>query len=84
MRSFLCQNVPIFPLYILLTRRIKTFGLKVSRNFGLEGTEQFCTEDLGKIFGILPTFHVELSTSKCLEIPFNILFTYYPNYLLLD
>ena len=40
MPNFLCQNIPIFPLHILLVRRIETFWSEGIEHFGLEILEQ--------------------------------------------
>ena len=40
MPNFLCQNIPIFPLHILLVRRIETFWSEGIEHFGLEVLEQ--------------------------------------------
>ena len=40
MKNFLCKNVPIFQLYDLQDE-LTHFGLRVSKNFGLEVLVQF-------------------------------------------
>ena len=46
MYNFLCQNVWIFPLYILLTKRINTFWLKGIEKFWSGGIETFWTQKI--------------------------------------
>ena len=48
MRNILYQNVPIFKLYILLTRRINNCVLRVLKNFGLEALVQFEPKEINK------------------------------------
>ena len=42
MHIFLCQNVPVFPFFILLTlKKLTPCSLRVSTHFGVEVAEQF-------------------------------------------
>ena len=46
--NFLCQNVQIFPFYILLTRRINTFWSKSIDKFWSGGIKTFWVQKLWK------------------------------------
>ena len=60
MHGLLYSNVPIFPLYILITRMINYtsyiqegsthFGVEVSQNFGLENDKRKISNILKKFF----------------------------------
>lgn len=82
MHSFLCQNLNIPVIHITyLLEELTYFGLKVLKSFSLEVWAQFLLKNLYKknyrytqkiLNYIVPKFS------------FHILFTHYPNYLLLD
>ena len=96
MYNILCENVPIFPLYILLTMCRSHFGLRLSICFGLEVSGQFVTEISKEIYiytniqyiqRIFELYQLFMHNFQCKIIPkfaFYILFTYYSNYLLLE
>ena len=46
MHKFLCQNFRIFPLYILVTRRIDTFLSKGIEKFWCEDIETYWAQKL--------------------------------------
>ena len=91
MHNFSCQNVPIFPFYIFLTRRIDTFLS--------EGIDTFCSRvnetvwhrkslrkidnrQYSQIFAEL--YQLSMHGFLCqtvLKPPFYKLFVLYPNYL---
>ena len=91
MQNFLCKNVPIFPLYIMLTRKTNTFG---SNDIDKLWTGRICTVcvqnaiqeksvTFRKTFELHQLFMYNL---LCQTVPIFLLYillTYYPNYLLL-
>ena len=92
MPNFLYQNVPIFPLYILLTRRIETFWSEGIDTFWSGGTgtawhrksQTKNPQYSQRSFELYELFMHNFLCHTVTEFPFYILTTYYPNYLLLE